>query len=211
MDRFLRQLDFFKTIPPDRLVPLFSKRISKGEPVFNEGDPPEAVFILKSGLVQTIKYTSHDEPSTFDFIMPGQMLGMIAVMDNKNYPVTATALRDSEVIRLSATVFQEFLQSSADFRKEVFRQVGNHLRNSQTLRTLMQEPVERRIAHILNYLYENMGTDISLLREDIAAMAGCTPSTAIRTIIDFRKRKIIQTGWKKFKILSPEKLKSLLS
>jgi CRP-like cAMP-binding protein len=135
MDRFLRQLDFFKTIPPDRLVPLFSKRISKGEPVFNEGDPPEAVFILKSGLVQTIKYTSHDEPSTFDFIMPGQMLGMIAVMDNKNYPVTATALRDSEVIRLSATVFQEFLQSSADFRKEVFRQVGNHLRNSQTLLT----------------------------------------------------------------------------
>jgi hypothetical protein len=56
-----------------------------------------------------------------------------------------------------------------------------------------------------------MGSEIQLLREDIAAMAGCTESTAIRTIIDFRKRKIIQTGWKRFKILSPEKLKALLS
>ena len=74
----------------------------------------------------------------------------------------------------------------------------------------MQEPVERRIAHILNHLYENMGAEIPLLREDIAAMAGCTPSTAVRTIIVLRKKKILQTGWKKIKILSAEKLKSTL-
>lgn len=211
MDRFLQQLNFFKSIPEDQLLTLFPKKISKGESIFNEGDPPEAVFILKSGLVKTVKYTSHDVPSTIDFIMPGQMIGMIAVLDNKNYPVTATTLRDSEVIRLPISAFHAFLQSSTDFRKEVFRQVGNHLRNSQIFRTLMQEPVERRITHILNYLYENMGKDIPLLREDIAAMAGCTNSTAVRTIIDLRKRKIIQAGWKKLKILSPEKLKDLLS
>lgn len=211
MDWHGQQLSFFKTIPEDSLAALFPKKISKEEYVFGEGDAPDAVFFLKSGLIKTIKHVSDDVVSSIDFILPGQMFGMIAVMDNKNYPVSAVALRQSEVIRIPSALFQDFLQSSVEFRKEVFRQVGNHLRNSQALRALMQMPVERRIAHILNYLLDTMGPDIQLLREDIAAMAGCTHSTAVRTLIDFRKLKIIQTGWKKLKILSPEKLKSRLS
>lgn len=203
-------MDILKTVPQDRLAALFPKKISKGETIFNEGDAPEGVFLLKAGLIKTFKYTSNDAPSTIDFILPGQMFGMIAVLDNKNYPVSAMAMRDSEILRIPASLFQDFLQASVEFRKEVFRQVGNHVRNSQIYRTLMQEPVERRIAHILNHLYEAMGPDIQLLREDIAAMAGCTPSTAVRTIIDLRKKKILQTAWKKIKIISPSKLKSLI-
>jgi hypothetical protein len=49
------------------------------------------------------------------------------------------------------------------------------------------------------------------LREDIAAMAGCTESTAIRILIDFRKKKIVQTGWKKLTVVSPQKLQALLA
>jgi CRP-like cAMP-binding protein len=211
MDRFLQQSSAFKSLPADLLVSLFPKKFAKDESVFNEGDSPDAVFLLKSGLIKTVRYTSHDQSSTIDFIVPGQMFGMIAVMDNKNYPVSTVAIRDAEIYRLPAALFQDFMNRFPEFRKDVFRQVGNHLRNSQALRTLMQEPVERRIAHILNYLSETMGHDIQLLREDIAAMAGCTASTAVRTIIEFRKRKIVQTGWKKLKIVSPEKLKALLS
>lgn len=211
MDRFLQQLALFKNVLGDLLIPLFPKKISRDEVIFNEGDAPEAVFILKSGLVKTIKYTPHDESSTIDFITPGQIFGMIAIMDNKNYPVGASAVRDSEIYRISAPLFQDFIVRFPDFRKEVFRQVGSHLRNSQALRTLMKEPVDRRIAHILNYLLGTMGPEILLLRGDIAAMAGCTESTAIRILIDFRKKKIIQTAWKKLTILSPEKLKALLS
>lgn len=211
MDRFLQGLNAFKGLPSDFLVSLFPKKISKDEFIFNEGDAPEAVFLLKSGLVKTLRYTSHDETSTIDFITPGLMFGMIAVMDNKNYPVSVAAVRDSEVYRLPAALFQDCMNRSIEFRKEVFRQVGNHLRNSQALRTLMQEPVERRIAHILNYLFETMGPEIQLLREDIAAMAGCTESTAVRILIDYRKKKIIETAWKKLKIVSPDKLKRLLA
>lgn len=211
MDHFLQQLPFFKTVPPDLLIPLFSKKVSKGESIFNEGESPSAVYLIESGLIKTIKYSSQEESSTIDFIIPGQMFGMIAVLDNKNYPVSTVAVRDSEVYRMSAALFQDFIGRFPEFRKEVFRQVGSHLRNSQSLRTLMQEPVGRRIAHILNNLMETMGAEIHLLREDIAAMAGCTESTAVRTIIDFRKKKILATAWKKIKIISPMKLKALLS
>lgn len=211
MDRFVQELNLFKNVPPNLLVSLFPKKYSKGELIFNEGEKPEAAFLVKSGLVKTMRYTSQDEPSTVDFILPGQMFGLIAVMDNKNYPVSAVSVRTAEIYRLDAEFFHDCMNRSGDFRKEVFRQVGNHLRNSQALRTLMQESVDRRIAHILTYLFETMGPEIQLLREDIAAMAGCTESTAIRTIIGFRKKKIIQTGWKKFKVIDSQKLKALLS
>ena len=178
--------------------------------MFTEGDAPDAVFLLKSGLLKSVKHGSHDESSTIDFITPSQMFGMIAVMDRKNYPVSVVALRDAELYRIPAPLFLDFMTRSPAFRQGIFRQVGNHLRNSQALRTLMQEPVERRIAHILNYLFETIGAEIPLVRADIAAMAGCTEATAIRTIINFRKKKIIETAWKHFKIVSPDKLKSLI-
>lgn len=211
MQNFLGHLDCFKSVPQNSLVPLFPKKIPKGETIFSEGDPPEAAFLLKSGLIKSVKFTLHENPSTIDFIMPGQLFGMIAVLDNKNYPVSTIAIRDSEIYRLSTTLFHDFISRYPEFRKEVFRQLGNHLRNSQALRTMMQESVDRRVAHILNYLSETMGMEIQLSRDDIAAMAGCTESTAVRTLIDFRKKKIIQTGWKYLKIISPQKLKALLS
>ncbi len=211
MDRFLEQWALSQKISRDLTIALFPTNLSKEEMVFHEGDAPEAVYLLKSGLIKTIKYVSEDVTSSIDFILPGQMFGMIAVLDHRNYPVSAVALRPSDIVRIPASLFQQFLQSSEEFRKVVFREVGNHLRHSQALRALSQMPVERRIAHILNYLYETMGADIQLLREDIAAMAGCTPSTAVRTLIHFRKMKIIQTGWKKLKIISAEKLKTHLS
>ncbi len=205
------QLPQFRSIPQESLVALFARKIGKEEVVFSEGEAPEAVFLLKSGLVKTVKHMADDVISTIDFILPGQMFGMIAAMDNKNYPVSAVALRESDVMRIPLAMFQNFLQSSTEFRKEVYRQVGNHLRNSQSLRLLMQMSVDKRIAHILVHLVDSMGPDLQLLREDIAAMAGCTSTTAVRTLIAFRKEKMIQTGWKKIRVTSPEKLKALLS
>jgi CRP-like cAMP-binding protein len=211
MDRYLNQLPHFKCMPQESLTALFPKIVSNEECLFHEGESPDAVYLLKSGLVKTVKHISDGMISTIDFILPGQMFGMIAAMDNKNYPVSAVALRDSEIIRIPISLFLTFLQSSPEFRKEVYREVGSHLRNSQSLRTLMQMPVEKRIAHILTYLVDTMGPDLQLLREDIAAMAGCTPTTAVRTLIAFRKMKLIQTGWKKIKVISPQKLKAILT
>jgi CRP-like cAMP-binding protein len=66
--------------------------------------------------------------------------------------------------------------------------------------------VERRIAYLLTLLLPKEGAEARLRREDIAELAGCIPETAIRILSDFRKRRILKTGWKRLTLLDAKAL-----
>ena len=50
-----------------------------------------------------------------------------------------------------------------------------------------------------------------LRRQDIAELAACTPETAMRTLANFKKNKIISSGWKRVTILDNERLNKIAS
>jgi CRP-like cAMP-binding protein len=181
----------------------------KGEAVFEEGAPADAVYLLRAGLVKAVKYSPSSEISSMEIIGPGQLFGMIAVMDDKPYPVSAIPLSASKVYRIPAQLFSALLSAHPDFSKHVFAAVGEHLRQSQDLRSLAGETVERRVAHVLLVLSQSMGAVLPVRREDIAEIAGCSQETAIRTIADLRKKGLVSTGWKRVTLLDPRRLKAL--
>ena len=212
-DPFLAGLPAFKKLPKPALDALsrslMLRSYRKGEPVFEEGSPADAVYLLRAGLVKAVKYSPSSEISSMEIIGPGQFFGMIAVMDDKPYPVSAIPLSPCEAYRIPAAAFNSLLAAHPDFSKHVFAAVGNHLRQSQALRALSAETVERRVAHVLRVLSESMGETLTVRREDIAEIAGCSQETAIRTLAAFRKKGIISSGWKRVTILDPRRLRGL--
>jgi CRP-like cAMP-binding protein len=58
-------------------------------------------------------------------------------------------------------------------------------------------------------LSQHLGKDLRVRREDIAEMVGTTLETAIRTLVDFRNKKLISSGWKRISILDAAALKTL--
>lgn len=214
MDRFLSSLPIFSELPAPELTALFPrmplKSYRKGEPIFHEGSPADAVFLLKTGLIKAVKYTPQGGPASMEIIAPGQLFGMIAVMDKKPYPVSAVPISAGEAYRIPAALFAALLDRYPKFSKRVFASVGDHLRQAQSLRALAAEPVENRVAHILLVLCESMGKTLAVRREDVAELAGCTPETAIRTLAAFRKKGLIASGWKRLTVLKPEALKGLV-
>ncbi len=215
MDFFLARLPAFKRLPADALERLSRaaalRRFAKGQAVFADGDAPRAVYLLKSGLLKAVKYSRREEPVVMELIAPGGLFGMIAVMDRKPYPVSAVCIRDSEAYEIPARAFEELLKTHADFSRAVYAEVGEHLRQSHALRAMAREPAFRRVAFILNLLSRNMGRDLAVRREDVAEMSGTTPETVIRTLAEFRRKKIVSSGWKKITVLKPEKLAELYS
>ncbi|HAH07166.1 MAG TPA: hypothetical protein DCM05_11710 [Elusimicrobia bacterium] len=205
MDPFLAGLPLFKGVPPQTLAELsrrfLLRRHRRREVVFEEGGSPGAVFLLKSGLVKAVKFSPKSEPFTLDVIVPGRLFGMIAVLDRKPYPVSAVTIQDSEVYHIPASAFDELVGRFPAFSREVFRSMGGHLRHSHDMRSLSKEPAENRIAHVLCVLGAQLGRELRLRREDVAEMAGTTPETAIRTLVEFRRRKLITTGWKRITLL----------
>lgn len=215
MDFFLAGLPAFKNLPAATLEDL-SKRLrsesyGKNQPVFEEGDPADAVFVLKSGIVKAVKYSPRHDPASMEVIAPGQLFGMIAVMDDKPYPVSAVPLKGCEAYRIPAALFRTLLDGHPTFAKAVFASVGDHLRQAQALRALASEPVERRIAHVLGILSASIGKDIPIRREEVAELAGCTTPTAIRTLAAFRKKGWVASGWKRISVLKPAALERLAS
>ncbi len=215
MDYFLASHKAFSSISPisiENALPLISLlHYKRGESIFEEGTPAKAVYLLRSGLIKAAKCSPNSDLAAMEIITPGQMFGMIAVMDKKNYPVSASSLQDSEVYRIPERVFSEFLEKYPAFSKEVYFSIGSHLRHAQTLRALSKEPVERRIAGVLALLSESMGKNMPLRRQDIAELSACTPETATRTLADFKKNKIISSAWKRVTILDSERLNKIAS
>lgn len=213
MDYFLARHPAFQRLPAAELAELQRvsplKSYGKGEPVFEEGAPPDAVHLLRSGLIKAVKYSPGVEPFAMEIITPGQLFGMIAVMDKKAYPVSALPLKPTEAYRIPAAAFEALLRRHPDLSREVYAGVGDHLRQAQTLRSLFKAPVEQRIAYILSLLAVSVGRTLDIRREEVAELVGCTAETAIRTLIGLKKKKLIASGWKKITILEPERLKAL--
>ncbi|MEK7746660.1 MAG: Crp/Fnr family transcriptional regulator [Elusimicrobiota bacterium] len=212
MDFYLARLPVFKALPPrelENLGRIFQlQRFTRKEAVFEEGGTPEAVFLLRSGLVKAVKHSPSDEVLAMEVVVPGQLFGMIAALDKKPYPVSALCLRDCEVYRVRTPEFDRLMTGFGDFARGVYSEVGRHLRHAQAARALAKEPAAKRIAYMLLRLWEALGKDLAVRREDIAELTGCTQGTVIRTLADFRKRRLISSGWKRLSLLSPERLKA---
>ncbi len=215
MDFFLTSLSLFKRLPEKALKELsqkvFLRRFGKGQAVFMDGDPPHSVYLLKSGLIKAVKYSRREEPVIMEIISPKGLFGMIALLDQKPYPVTALCICDSELYEIPAKVFENLLKTHPDFSQAVYSEIGEHLRQSQALRAIAREPAPQRIAFILGLLSKSVGKDLAITREDISEMSGTTEETAIRVLSDFRKKKLIISGWKKITVLNPEKLEKYAS
>lgn len=207
----LRRFRPFAGLPAAALARLAdavqTRNIGKGQAVFEEGGAPEAVYALDDGLVKTVKYSSRLDPSGIDFIVPGKLFGMMAVLDGKPYPVSAMAARESVVLRLPDHLFRDLMKAHADFSRQMYEEMGTHLRNAQTLKLLMGEPAPKRIAAILLRLSEAAdGKELKLLRQDLAEIAGCNFSTAVRTLTELKRRGIVSSGWKRIRVLRPDAL-----
>ena len=88
--------------------------------------------------------------------------------------------------------------------------MSRRLREAQSFRTLGAETVEKRIAGVLLWLVGKFGSDLPFTRQSIAEMANTTPESAIRTLIDFRRRGLIVTGWKRIAMRNSKGLRELL-
>jgi len=213
MDSFLNQLPFMNKLPPQAreqaMRNFVLRKYAKGAFIFEEGDPPDAVYLVRSGLVKVMKYSAGAEPVAMELIVPGGLFGMAAVLDKKPFPVSTRTLSPAEIYSIPAPLFESMLKTYPAFSQEVFTDMGNHLRHSQTLRSMALKPVEKRIAYILFLLHSLIGKDLPVRREDVAEMAGSTVGTSIRTLADFRKQKLISSGWKRITVLNPSGLQKL--
>lgn len=158
-----------------------------GEQIFAAEDAALFLPIVVSGSVKMLHFLTPGKEVTIGIFREGEMFAVPPVFDGKEYPATAIAMEETQLLLLHRPEFLALLQESNEFAFAVLGWMSEMLREkTATIRNLAMASPEHRVANVLLKLAEADGENppirIGLRREEIARIAGLTTETTIRVV-----------------------------
>jgi CRP-like cAMP-binding protein len=112
---------------PD-FIPLFARSsdivtLKSGEKLFTKGDPAHHGFVLLEGELRI-----GEGNAILDNILPGAMVGEMALVDRRPRSATVTAVTDCKLARFDEKRFLFMVQQTPSFGLNVIRLISHRLR-----------------------------------------------------------------------------------
>jgi len=99
------------------------KHLAAGEFLFAKGDPAQGMYVVKSGELQI-----GDGNAIYETVMPGGIIGEMALVDGAPRSASVKALQPSEVIAVDQKRFLFMVQQTPFFAIRVMRVITQRLR-----------------------------------------------------------------------------------
>ncbi len=215
MDEILARLPLFRTLPQHELQKLAStcelRQFCKGDMIFEEGQPAEAVWIVKRGWVSLVKGTPQGGRATIFAMTPAEPICGISAFEHGPYSSTAIASTDAQLIKIPAEAFSGLLDHYPALARQVLMICCQRIRRMAEAISLAQAPVEQRIAYVLLHLRRTFGRTIPVTHQELAAMVGTRWETSIRTLSAMKRSGWVASSRGRITLLAPHKLRALLS
>ena len=169
----------------------FSRTFNAGEIIFSEFEPGNKFYLIQSGRVEIIKNAGEFE-RTLDILLPPEMFGEMAILENSPRTATAIALDKVTVLEFNAQNFDILLRGNPQIALKLLKTFSRRIYDSKRrfmILTLSDPNV--KIADVFLMLEETQ-TDIikdderrefMVKIEDIAHWAGMS-FTQTRDIIN---------------------------
>lgn len=183
------------------------RQIKKGRPILYQGEIPQSIFFVKSGVIKVYNITSSGEEKTVgyesaDGLMPLEWLFGRSPVSLYYYDT----FTDCQVHSVPKTELQELLNSHSELGNSLLnRAVSLYISSTIHLHALEQSKARDKLLYILQYLVMRFGKQINtdealielrLTHQEIANLIGITRETASTEI-----GRLMKTG-----ILRQEKL-----
>jgi CRP-like cAMP-binding protein/CheY-like chemotaxis protein len=185
----------------------------KKSTIYTEGSVPRFLYYIEKGKVKLSKTNDDGKELIINVLAEKQFFGFMSILRGENQTDNATALEECTIVTIPKDDFISLLHANRDVSVNFIKMLaGNVVAQEEQLLHLAYNSVRKRVADTLILLNDRYGNkSISMLREDIAALAGTAKETVIRTLTDFREEKLIDVEDGKITVLSVEKLKRLFN
>jgi CRP/FNR family transcriptional regulator, cyclic AMP receptor protein len=105
------------------------RRFRKGETVFHQGDPGDALFILATGTVKVVLPSDEGaEPAIVAVLGAGEFFGELAILDGAPHSATIVALEPTETLVLNRDAFLALIDSEKDLRRALLASLAVEIR-----------------------------------------------------------------------------------
>ncbi len=215
----LASLQLFQGLDDAQLVQAlaasYERRYQKDEFIFQQEDPAQVAYVLKQGQVRLLQVTPEGQQVIMHYVALWQEFGLVAVLSNATYPVTAQAVSDCTVLSWEHSRLLELMTRYPQVAINAIRVLAMYIEQFQDkLREMATERVERRIAHTLLRLAKQAGKktsegvliDLPLSRQDLAEMTGTTLFTVSRVLSQWDEQGLVQSGRERVVIRFPHGL-----
>jgi CRP-like cAMP-binding protein len=212
----------FQGLNPDSLASVVgaarTHSIEDGAFFFMEGDPAQKIYVLLVGKVKLSQVTPDGQQVILEFIGPAREFGVVAVLSQTAYPVSAQAVGDCQALTWERGVMNQLMGEMPVIARNALQLMARQIGEFQSrIKELSTQRVERRIARTLLRLAQQSGRkaeegvliDLPLTRQDLAEMAGTTLFTVSRTLKRWEARGLIRSKRERVIILFPHGLVSI--
>lgn len=191
----------------------------KGQFIFEEGQTSLGIYCIRDGKIKVFKNGQDGREHITRVVIPGEFLGLKAMLSGNNHSVSATALEDSVLCFIPKTDFFQLMIKYPDFTRSLMLILSKLLEEAEMrMISLAYKPVRERLAESLLFLFnsfypsrEKNSKDyyLNLTRMDLANIIGTAQETVIRLLSEFKDEKLIAVKGRKIYLLNPDRLQKL--
>jgi len=181
---------------------LRARRFRRGEVLFHEGDPGDALFVVVSGAVKVVVPSEEGEEAILATLRRGDFLGELALLDGAPRSASAIALEPTEVLTLPRDQFRALVAGEPAIRDALLTAVTAELRRlTSHVAELHFLDLTGRLAARLARLAEETGErlpdgsirmEAPLTQTDLASMIGATRQSVNKLLGEFEGRGLLR-------------------
>jgi len=189
----------------------FFARIPAGRDVFAEGDQPDTIALLISGVVRVYKIGETGREITLYRFGHGEscILTANAILSAQSFPAIATVERDAEAILVPADSFRDWIRRYDPWREFVFDLLSNRL--SSVMEIVDEVAFQRMDARVAALLLERyrLKNPVHITHQEIASELGSSREVISRILEDFAGRGFVGLSRGKVEVLDYESIENI--
>lgn len=187
------------------------RRFRRGEVVFHEGDPGDALHLVERGHLVVQRSTPMGDVVTLLALGPGDVFGELALVAPAPRNATVLAVDPAETLAMHRDVFEDLRSSHPGVDRVLVAALASQLRGvSALLLEALYLPSDKRVYRRLldlARLFDTHSGDevvcVPFTQEQIAQMAGTTRPTANRVLRSAEEAGIIRISRGRIEVLDP--------
>ena len=220
---YLKNIPLFSVLNNEQLKEMncrvIEREYKKGRIIFMEGEPGEAVYFLKKGLIKLSKQTMDGREHILHLVHPGDVFAEVVIFDSGSYPATAEVVEDASVGFIRNEDMCTVISDHADVALSMLRIMARRLRDAQEkVMNLALNDTARRLALVILGLAEERGVKengiitipVQLTNQEFANLIGTSRETVSRIINSFKRSGTLEIKRQQIVLYKREKLRELL-
>jgi CRP/FNR family cyclic AMP-dependent transcriptional regulator len=193
------------------------RRFRRGETIFHQGDPGDALFVVDQGSVKVVLPSDEGaEPAIVAILGPGEFFGELAILDGAPHSATIVAVEPTETLVLHRDAFLSLIDSDPGLRRALLASLATEIRRlTGHVEDLHFLDLPGRLASRILRLAESTSATIDggtiriawpYTQSELAGMIGGSRQSVNRLLADLTDQGLVRLEREQLVILDAERL-----